>query len=633
MVQSQSGTIVSTRSLFIGLMGLTMLYQLSFQISMWRAVQKETENICGGIGINMDASQMCIELRLFQDWKETAAKAPHTSDDMQESEDELQELLLADAHATSSSQSTPTNELSIDSQLTMMAEWEGSTDVDLLHLQEILETRHMALLAAQMQHTDEIKSAPPVVSDKQDTSFRDKIRQLHSDLCSDPKRHDNPGCAETLAHQDAALHTDTKKYGTAEAWQAVVSTSLTDLNRELCQDLQSRGYNSSACSPMLFPRNASSSAAPAAPEAPLAKDVAPAAGTTTSAAHQVSDLFLAAKAPPEETRTEVQRVHWRSVKEWVPLAKDGLVSVRKADLVGLKWSGMIPSVACIAAIPDGRAAQARLKYFINNFLLQQYEGPKQLVLVYHRSDERAAKLVKAYADGSYIKGVAAFGDGEFPSTTAFRYGAWSADADIIAHWDFDEWHHPDRLAMQIRALGLTGRPASILKQWTVLQEGQQSTLFAGVGWEGSLVGEAKWMHEHWHPLLQEERVVLESGRDHHLAQVAMPELSVYNAGSDDWASVMRHFGRENTVDISANDLASMEKDGEIGQWVGGLWRMPKELESRQLSPNDIKSVTSQESGESSIVEATSEAEISDVAPEVVAAEVETRSVGEAKQKN
>merc|ERR1719454_2132706 len=83
-------------------------------------------------------------------------------------------------------------------------------------------------------------------------------------------------------------------------------------------------------------------------------------------------------------------------------------------------------------------------YFINNFRLQDYEGPRQLVLVYEYTDAEAAELARKYVDGYYIKAVATRSE-KFPSTESLRYGAWSSDADVIAQWDFDEWHDPSRL--------------------------------------------------------------------------------------------------------------------------------------------------------------------------------------------
>merc|ERR1719335_1593373 len=97
---------------------------------------------------------------------------------------------------------------------------------------------------------------------------------------------------------------------------------------------------------------------------------------------------------------------------------------------------------------------------VNAFRAQKYEGPKQLVIVHHHKDKAAASIATRLADGVYMKAVAAHLP--VPSTMSLRYAAWSADkdADVIARWDMDAYHHPERLSMQVRALGLSGRPVS-----------------------------------------------------------------------------------------------------------------------------------------------------------------------------
>jgi len=188
------------------------------------------------------------------------------------------------------------------------------------------------------------------------------------------------------------------------------------------------------------------------------------------------------------------QLHWSSVVAWSKsanafLASKGLSVVSRAQVRHLHWASATPKVACVTPILGDRHARARMMYFVDNFRLQDYEGARQLVLVYHYLDESAARLAQAYADGNYIKAVAAQGNGTFPSATALRYGAWSVDADIIAHWDFDEWHDPSQLSMQIRAMAFASRPAC--------------TVGSKVG-PSLLVGEQSWMKLHWRPYTQED---------------------------------------------------------------------------------------------------------------------------------
>jgi len=226
---------------------------------------------------------------------------------------------------------------------------------------------------------------------------------------------------------------------------------------------------------------------------------------------------------------------WPAVRAWQESSAKlrgsfpaGVLVVGHEALRHAEWAGMIPKVACISVLPSGRQAKYQIKYLINNFRLQTYEGARQLVLVYNHQDGAAKKLVDRYADGIYIRGAAARGEGE-SSTVAFRFGAYVADADIIARWDFDAWHHPDRLAMQVRALAHKVRPVNRLVAWT-LRNGTEdilSTPDERLG-EVSLVGEKAWMSENWHPMLQGETATLTSAHLRSLVQLDMPGLVVYS---------------------------------------------------------------------------------------------------------
>jgi hypothetical protein len=217
------------------------------------------------------------------------------------------------------------------------------------------------------------------------------------------------------------------------------------------------------------------------------------------------------------------------------------------ELHAAKWRGKIPKVACVAAVPVGLESRSRLTDFVKEFREQTYEGDSQLVLVYSAADKDMSELVRAQADGTYIKAVTA-GNGLDPmSTVALRYGAWSSDADVIAGWRFDERHHPDRLAMQVRSLALAKRSASILKRLTLLfSDGDRlfdKILSTDPGWEGSLVGEKSWMHKHWMPLIGNERGILHGSVASQLVDVDMPELSVYApVGPHGLTDAKEHFG-------------------------------------------------------------------------------------------
>jgi len=211
---------------------------------------------------------------------------------------------------------------------------------------------------------------------------------------------------------------------------------------------------------------------------------------------------------------------WRPKHSWPLPTSDKMSVVLRHDVRHMHWAGDIPKVACITVIHSSRHTKARMMYFINNFRLQDYEGPRQLVLVYHHTDTDAARLVRSYADASYIKGVATHGVNEFPSAAALRFGAWSSDADVIARWDFDEWHDPSRLSMQIRAMAMASRPACIIRQPHEPHKNDEEKRTPSTS---SLAGERTWMDKHWHPFLEGERTVLETSH-----AVQMVELDMQN---------------------------------------------------------------------------------------------------------
>merc|ERR1719428_127782 len=105
----------------------------------------------------------------------------------------------------------------------------------------------------------------------------------------------------------------------------------------------------------------------------------------------------------------------------------------------------------------------------------------------------------------FIKAVGA--RGEVPSTMALRFGAWESDsdADVVARWDIDSFHHPERLSMQVRALGHSGRPAS-LNMWgaRLTPDGKRSVVGEPLGLESSMVGLRGWMEKNWHPSVDDD---------------------------------------------------------------------------------------------------------------------------------
>jgi len=120
-------------------------------------------------------------------------------------------------------------------------------------------------------------------------------------------------------------------------------------------------------------------------------------------------------------RQQSGELSWRRAAGW----RSALRPRRQVQILGARelrharWSGMIPKVACITVLPCGKSLHPQLRYFINNFRLQSYEGARELILVYHHTNLEAARLVRLYTDGIFIKGLAVFGT-DYPSPASFR---------------------------------------------------------------------------------------------------------------------------------------------------------------------------------------------------------------------
>jgi len=227
--------------------------------------------------------------------------------------------------------------------------------------------------------------------------------------------------------------------------------------------------------------------------------------------------------------TAVAKQHIGSIALRGAGGKLDFVKVSKRNLKHAKWVDKIPKVACVTVVPDSQDIKYQMKFFLDGFKNQNYEGEKQLVLVVHHENHGVKEMLKQYSDSSAIKVVTSMGHKGL-SATAFRFGAFMSDADVIARYDFGAWHHPSRLAMQVRALALAKRPVSHLQTWTVRNYAngayaKSPTLeeMKTLG-EASVVGEKEWMSKYWYPYMGKES----ESWGQNTAELEMPELLVYS---------------------------------------------------------------------------------------------------------
>jgi hypothetical protein len=349
-------------------------------------------------------------------------------------------------------------------------------------------------------------------------------------LCKEPHRWNYSACAMFLVPRSNVPDFSTKPKQTSQlrggmaehtaafgvaksshkAWQQDFAKEVADYGRELCSDPRRLNYTSCAQFMLHGVEGGTSISGSSAPSDALAAQAIVEEGRPRSANLRGTTPYM-------------DRLHWTGIVKQLHEGKGTrghprIAQVSREQIQDAKWQGRIPKVACITVVPARSDTPIRLKYFLKNFQLQRYEGPRQLVLVYQSSDIKLGELLRSYADGTYIKTAGLNDYVEFPSTAALRYGAWLADADIIAHWSFYEWHHPQRLAWQVRALASAVRPVSLVKNVS----GTISTAASDVVFsETSLVAEASWAQQHWMPYM---------GTAYHprdIVQVNIPELAVH----------------------------------------------------------------------------------------------------------
>lgn len=551
--------IATHQGLVRWVLGIIFLCQVAFYLLAHTVIKQEKEDVwamCADGSHGAGSSLQCAEVELFRSWKEApeeevllrvtpqdAEKPPQNPQKEDDSSAPPSEAATVSSTSTLLQQSPPAEQAPAEQALEVVVanvsvDQAGASSVTewaqgLIDLQASYQSRLSTLLDHHKQlHPAAAERAKPLM---------EQIMDVGRQMCSDENHRNRPECADFLKQEaqnvsnpsshghrhSAAAGADTLRSSkmvelnerlheleeSEHVWEKAFTDKAHSLARELCRDPSRRGY--AACAEF-----AKEDAAPQ----PVARS--------------------ALRGSPE--RRAPGDLHWSSVAEW-KAARGGLrggaqaVVLNENELSHAHWKGTIPKVACVAVVPCGRMVKPWIKYFIDNFNNQQYEGPRQLVLVYHHLHTEAALAVKMYADGTFIKAVASR-DPDYPSASTFRFGAWNADAQVIARWDFDAWHHRQRLSLQIRAMASAERPISLLREWSVRgSSGDLRVVSGGRNWDTSLVGEAAWMREHWYPSLEEGRVALEATVAQNAAYVNASDLSIYDEATHELAAEKCNF--------------------------------------------------------------------------------------------
>jgi len=357
-----------------------------------------------------------------------------------------------------------------------------------------------------------------------EASLATRVANVGRTLCAGQAHDANSSCAQFQVASTVmqSSQTDSIVDSIAErrrSWHDAFKAKITSVGEELCKNPSHQQY---LICKKFFTINATTPSLGGVVAGNGKTDGTPTPARRANQPMELQWRFVTQRGASTKALRGSARVESESVAPAVDLKK-----LRHA-----RWLGHIPSVACITVVPRGKAVKVWMRYFLDNLRLQKYEGVIQLVLVYHHTDLDTAELVhdfrKEHNGTIRIRGAAAR-DPEYPSPAAYRFGAWVArDADIVARWDFEAWHHPHRLSTQVRALTFSARPACLLNSWTVLDDtGKRSIVSADSRWESSFVGEAAWMRANWYPRMTEQRgVVATHARD--LVRLSSPGLLVFH---------------------------------------------------------------------------------------------------------
>jgi len=118
---------------------------------------------------------------------------------------------------------------------------------------------------------------------------------------------------------------------------------------------------------------------------------------------------------------------------------------------------------------------------------EQTHGERELLVVYESDDTATRDYLASVADAR-VRGV------EVPIAPKQTLGELrnlaieQANGQYVCQWDDDDWHHPDRLKVQLEALRDSGRSACVLCRWTLADvEARRAYISPHRAWEGSIL--------------------------------------------------------------------------------------------------------------------------------------------------
>lgn len=141
----------------------------------------------------------------------------------------------------------------------------------------------------------------------------------------------------------------------------------------------------------------------------------------------------------------------------------------------------IPLVSCLMVT---RGALFPARFAIAGFLAQTHVS-RELVIVTDTPSPELVEHIGALEDPR-IRLVLA---DPAPLGSLRNIAIVAARGELVAQWDDDDLYAPDRLAVQLAALGKSGDAAILLHRWTMWWPTRyRLALSQRRGWEGSLLG-------------------------------------------------------------------------------------------------------------------------------------------------
>jgi len=168
------------------------------------------------------------------------------------------------------------------------------------------------------------------------------------------------------------------------------------------------------------------------------------------------------------------------------VASSTLTTLRRRRARWGDWPSSRSHAAVVSCLCVTRNRVELLSRAIDCFLAQTHAA-RELVIVYE-DDDPATRGLLSRMDDRRIRVI------EVPSALGLPLGALrnlaidAARGRWFCQWDDDDWHHPERLAVQWRALRASGKAACVLTRWLIYDVvSQRGYLSETRDWEGSLL--------------------------------------------------------------------------------------------------------------------------------------------------